>query len=518
MTLCLFPQAPGTMLPFSIERLTAPDTPDMGRQRPPGFPRRWPYTSGRWDPHATLSPISPGVESTGSRDCSPDTSFEGLPGDLLPSPNGSEDSGRGSPDQLEEMTSPVATSVLRLHQVSKPCVVTTSQLESDPQHTRPSPEGPPLPLALNRSLQNDSEVPVGNNIVSDAVLRLQNISNLERVHHSAFRLHSVTDDLYIQSIHTLQDEEQSHLRVPPTHDLTRSSPQPAQQELELPSTSVRRLHELGTDEDSEESPVDDSPNPASCGDNERSPATSEPTQPCDEPQTASQEKPAHSYIGLISMALLASAEKKLVLSDIYQFIMDKFPYYNNPDRAWRNSIRHNLSLNECFIKAGRADNGKGNYWAIHPACVEDFAKGDFRRRQARRRARAGAMDSLPGPLPWSCRYPLTFGLPGYVPMTPTSMPSYHPYLPPFPFPPWPQPHCVPMVPGTVPRGLTSQFYPSTITEHRMSLAVEPRSPTIPENPSPSSPMASVPPPPTHGPTASASAHRFAPYSIAHRRW
>ncbi|ELT88612.1 hypothetical protein CAPTEDRAFT_82802, partial [Capitella teleta] len=94
-------------------------------------------------------------------------------------------------------------------------------------------------------------------------------------------------------------------------------------------------------------------------------------------------KPPHSYIALISMAILSSRDRKLVLSDIYSYIMDKYPFYNNQDRAWRNSIRHNLSLNECFVKAGRADNGKGNYWAIHVACVEDFAKGDYRRRHAR---------------------------------------------------------------------------------------------------------------------------------------
>ncbi|ESP05636.1 hypothetical protein LOTGIDRAFT_69928, partial [Lottia gigantea] len=96
-------------------------------------------------------------------------------------------------------------------------------------------------------------------------------------------------------------------------------------------------------------------------------------------------KPGHSYIALISMAILESTEKKVLLGDIYSYIMTKFPYYNNQDKAWKNSIRHNLSLNECFIKNGRAENGKGNYWSIHPACLEDFSKGDFRRRQARRR-------------------------------------------------------------------------------------------------------------------------------------
>uniref|UniRef100_A0A8C2TBT7 Fork-head domain-containing protein n=1 Tax=Coturnix japonica TaxID=93934 RepID=A0A8C2TBT7_COTJA len=50
--------------------------------------------------------------------------------------------------------------------------------------------------------------------------------------------------------------------------------------------------------------------------------------------------------------------------------------------GWRNSVRHNLSLNECFVKAGRSDNGKGHFWAIHPANMEDFAKGDYHRPHA----------------------------------------------------------------------------------------------------------------------------------------
>lgn len=57
------------------------------------------------------------------------------------------------------------------------------------------------------------------------------------------------------------------------------------------------------------------------------------------------------------------------------------------EKSWRNSVRHNLSLNECFVKAGRSDNGKGHFWAIHPANLEDFAKGDYHRRRARRRIR-----------------------------------------------------------------------------------------------------------------------------------
>jgi hypothetical protein len=100
-----------------------------------------------------------------------------------------------------------------------------------------------------------------------------------------------------------------------------------------------------------------------------------------------EPKPSHSYIGLIAMAILNAKEKKLVLSDIYQWILDNYPYFRTRGPGWRNSIRHNLSLNDCFIKAGRAANGKGHYWAVHPAVEGDFEKGDFRRRRAQRKVR-----------------------------------------------------------------------------------------------------------------------------------
>lgn len=115
-------------------------------------------------------------------------------------------------------------------------------------------------------------------------------------------------------------------------------------------------------------------------------------------------KPTHSYIALIAMAILSCPNKKMILGDIYQYISDNFPYYRNKDKSWRNSIRHNLSLNECFIKAGRSENGKGNYWAIHPANLEDFANGDFRRRRARRRVRRSNPLKFAGSSPQSAYF------------------------------------------------------------------------------------------------------------------
>ena len=101
----------------------------------------------------------------------------------------------------------------------------------------------------------------------------------------------------------------------------------------------------------------------------------------------SSVKPKMSYIALISLAILSNPQKKMLLAEIYHWVHENVAYYRVREKSWRNSIRHNLSLNECFIKAGRSDNGKGNYWTIHSACADNFLRGDFRRRRARRLVR-----------------------------------------------------------------------------------------------------------------------------------
>ena len=103
----------------------------------------------------------------------------------------------------------------------------------------------------------------------------------------------------------------------------------------------------------------------------------------EEKNTSQAMKPEDSYMALIAHAILASSTGRLLLCDIYQHVMDTNPYYRTAKCAWRNSIRHNLSVNECFIKAGRARNGRGFYWAIHPACASLFRQGEFSRRLAR---------------------------------------------------------------------------------------------------------------------------------------
>uniref|UniRef100_A0A6J0V7Q2 Forkhead box protein J1 n=1 Tax=Pogona vitticeps TaxID=103695 RepID=A0A6J0V7Q2_9SAUR len=94
-------------------------------------------------------------------------------------------------------------------------------------------------------------------------------------------------------------------------------------------------------------------------------------------------KPPYSYATLICMAMEASKKTKITLSDIYKWITDNFCYFRHADPTWQNSIRHNLSLNKCFIKVPREKDepGKGGFWKIDPQYADRLMNGAFKKRR-----------------------------------------------------------------------------------------------------------------------------------------
>uniref|UniRef100_A0A3B4Z683 Fork-head domain-containing protein n=1 Tax=Stegastes partitus TaxID=144197 RepID=A0A3B4Z683_9TELE len=89
-------------------------------------------------------------------------------------------------------------------------------------------------------------------------------------------------------------------------------------------------------------------------------------------------KPSLPYIALIAKVILSSPCQKLNLGSIYRAMEEQFPYLRSRGPGWRNSVRHNLSVNDCFVKVSRCEDGRGHYWGVHRAHLTDFQHGNFR--------------------------------------------------------------------------------------------------------------------------------------------
>ena len=50
---------------------------------------------------------------------------------------------------------------------------------------------------------------------------------------------------------------------------------------------------------------------------------------------------------------------------------DRFPYFKAEDERWKNSVRHNLSMNPHFRKGNKAKHGSGHLWVLADIDEED---------------------------------------------------------------------------------------------------------------------------------------------------
>ncbi|XP_061595868.1 forkhead box protein O1-A-like [Cololabis saira] len=96
-----------------------------------------------------------------------------------------------------------------------------------------------------------------------------------------------------------------------------------------------------------------------------------------------------SYADLITKAIDSSPEKRLTLSQIYDWMVKSVPYFkdkgdSNSSAGWKNSIRHNLSLHSRFVRIQNEGTGKSSWWMLNP---EGGKNGKSPRR------RAASMDS-----------------------------------------------------------------------------------------------------------------------------
>ncbi|NXI59290.1 FOXM1 protein, partial [Chloroceryle aenea] len=83
-------------------------------------------------------------------------------------------------------------------------------------------------------------------------------------------------------------------------------------------------------------------------------------------QGSVSERPPYSYMAMIQFAINSTEKKRMTLKDIYTWIEDRFPYFKHVAKpGWKNSIRHNLSLHDMFVRETSA-NGKISFWTIHP--------------------------------------------------------------------------------------------------------------------------------------------------------
>lgn len=126
------------------------------------------------------------------------------------------------------------------------------------------------------------------------------------------------------------------------------------------------------------------PEPAPQSTRRKTAATAAPPAPPDAKQNAdcpfANRRWQHktTYAALIAVAIYTSPKKRLRMEQIYSFIeahRSMIPVVSHPN--WKNSIRHNLSLRQCFKKVPQlSSDGKRlrSYWELDTGCLPAAAE------------------------------------------------------------------------------------------------------------------------------------------------
>ncbi|CAG8671235.1 10920_t:CDS:2, partial [Gigaspora margarita] len=69
-------------------------------------------------------------------------------------------------------------------------------------------------------------------------------------------------------------------------------------------------------------------------------------------------KSPYTYATLITYAITNSPNKQLTINEIYNWMMENYPYYKTAGPSWKNSIRHTLSVNKKFVRVPHHNHEK----------------------------------------------------------------------------------------------------------------------------------------------------------------
>uniref|UniRef100_A0A336LLZ6 Forkhead box protein O n=1 Tax=Culicoides sonorensis TaxID=179676 RepID=A0A336LLZ6_CULSO len=94
-----------------------------------------------------------------------------------------------------------------------------------------------------------------------------------------------------------------------------------------------------------------------------------------------------SYADLITQAIQSATDNRLTLSQIYEWMVQNVPYFkdkgdSNSSAGWKNSIRHNLSLHNRFMRVQNEGTGKSSWWMLNPDAKPGLTGKSVRRRAA----------------------------------------------------------------------------------------------------------------------------------------